>query len=623
MKLLIAKTKADFYLDKIKDCNGDQKQLFKIVDNLLGRGKPRQLPLSHSPLALAENFNDFFITKIQKIRTDLEELESTISPMSVDINSHMYPASTKLDKFDPCSVEEIEKILNISNKTTCQLDPIPTTILCQLPSILPVLTNIINKALSTGQFPSSLKSAIVKPLLKKASLDSEIYKNFRPVSNLSFISKLLEKVIAAQLLEHMKNNDILDKLQSAYKHGHSTETALLRVHNDIVNIVDQGKCAFLVLLDLSAAFDTVDHSILLSFLRDYVGLSGTVLSMFESYLVGRTQCISINNVLSNLSELVFGVPQGSVLGPIIFCTYTIPLGAILRSHNMSYHLYADDTQLYCASDAGASSDTIEKLETCVKDIRSWMIKNRLKINDEKTEFLIISSSRSRVQLEESLRIGNSVVSSSVSCRNLGVMFDKHADMTKHISSVCRSAHFHLRNINTIRPLLNDDATAQLIHALITSRLDYCNSLLYGLPDCKIDKLQRIQNIACRILCRAPRVIEVNDLMCDLHWLPVRCRIQFKVLLFTFKALNDLAPSYLCDLVKVYAPKKELRSQHEYRLDPPKTKLKTYGDRGFEAASAKEWNLLPLDIKLAPSLASFKTHLKTFLFKLHFKIDCDN
>jgi hypothetical protein len=623
LKELICKTKSKFYLDKIKNCDGDQKQLFKIVDKLLGRGKSRALPEAHSHLSLAENFNDFFVTKIQKIRTDLEHLEATISPLSFDLNSQLIPSSIKLDNFAPCSTEEIGKILAISNKTTCELDPIPSTILCQLPSIVPVLTNLINTALSTGQFPSSLKSAIVKPLLKKSSLDPQIYKNFRPVSNLPFISKVLEKVIASQLMDHMKENDLLDKLQSAYKHGHSTETALLRVHNDIVNIVDQGKCAFLVLLDLSAAFDTVDHAILLSFLRDHIGLSGTVLSIFESYLVGRTQCISINNIMSNLSELAFGVPQGSVLGPIIFCTYTIPLGAILRSHNMSYHLYADDTQLYCASNAGDSLDIMTKIEACVNDIRSWMIKNKLKINDEKTEFLIISTSRSRVQHQESLKVGNTVVPSSASCRNLGVMFDKHADMTKHVSSVCRSAHFHLRNINSIRPLLNDSATAQLIHALITSRLDYCNSLLYGLPDYMILKLQRIQNIACRILCRAPRAIDVKALMADQHWLPVQRRIQFKVLLLTFKALNELAPSYICDLVKVYIPKKELRSQHEYRLDPPKTRLKTYGDRGFGAASAKEWNRLPLDIKFAPSLASFKSKLKTYLFRIHFNLNCDN
>ena len=203
------------------------------------------------------------------------------------------------------------------------------------------------------------------------------------------------------------------------------------------------------------------------------------------------------------------------------------------------------------------------------------------------------------------------------------MFDNHADMTKHVSSVCRSTHFHLRNINTIRSLLTDDATAQLIHALITSRLDYCNSLLYGLPDCLIRKLQRIQNIACRILCRAPRSREVDDLMCTLHWLPVRIRIQYKILLITFKALNDLAPSYISELVRVYSPSKALRSQDEFLLDPPKTKLKTYGDRSFEAASAKEWNLLPLHIKLSSSLQTFKTNLKTHLFRLHYGLDSEN
>ena len=167
------------------------------------------------------------------------------------------------------------------------------------------------------------------------------------MSNLSFISKVIEKVIVKQLPKHLEENDLLEKMQSAYRCGHSTETALLRVQNDILKAVDGQKVVFLVLLDLSAAFDTVNHHILLSFLKTYVGLSGTVLSMLESYLHGRTQCISINNILSSLSNLPFGVPQGSVLGPAIFCIYTIPL----RKHSMQYHLYADDTQLYCAADS--------------------------------------------------------------------------------------------------------------------------------------------------------------------------------------------------------------------------------------------------------------------------------
>ena len=419
VRSLIVKAKEQYIMNKINRCQGDQKSLFNIVNSLLGRGKPTDLPRLQSPAALAEAFKEFFVNKIILIRTLLENMEPTMSPLSVDLQSAMCRSANKLEEFTLCSTEEVEKVIRGSSKASCQLDPIPTNILCELPSLLPIITKIVNLSLSAGHFPTQLKSAIVKPLLKKSTLEPDIFKNFRPVSNLSFVSKVIEKVIAAQLLQHMKENNLLDKMQSAYKSGHSTETALLRVHNDIMMAVDKGKHVFLVLLDLSAAFDTVDHEILLVFLKEHVGLSGSVLRMFESYLQGRSQCISINNILSTLSHLVFGVPQGSVLRPIIFCTYTLPLGAILRSHKMLYHIYADDTQLYCTFDADSSTDALARVEACIRDIRSWMIANKLKINDDKTEFLAISSSRSSVKLDSSLTIGNESISQSASCRNLG------------------------------------------------------------------------------------------------------------------------------------------------------------------------------------------------------------
>ena len=207
-----------------------------------------------------------------------------------------------------------------SSKASCILDPIPSNLLCRLlPHIAPVIKVIVNKALSSGCFPSCMKSAIVKPLLKKSTLNPEIFKNYRPVSNLSYVSKVIEKVIAARLLSHMQDQNLLDPFQSAYRSGHSTETALLRVHNDILRIIDNGSGVFLVLLDLSAAFDTVDHTILLSFLENHIGLKGTVLQMFHSYLSDRSQRISVNNALSDMAGLSYGVPQGSVLGPIEFC----------------------------------------------------------------------------------------------------------------------------------------------------------------------------------------------------------------------------------------------------------------------------------------------------------------
>ena len=346
------------------------------------------------------------------------------------------------------------------------------------------------------------------------------------MANLPFLSKVNEKIIAAQLHQNMSKNNLLDKMQSAYKCGHSTETALLRVQNDLLQSIDKGKCVFLILLDLSAAFDTVDHNILLTFLKDYVGLAGSVWSMFQTYLTGRTQCVTVDNILSNLTEPAFRVPQGSVLGPLIFCTYTLPLGAILRQHNMGYHIYADDTQLYCSFDKDTATDTLSSIIHCVSDIRSWMIRSKLKINDDKTEFLVLSSPRAKVPSNLNLSIGQATISSSSSCRNLGVVLDDHLDMNKHISSICRSTHFHLRNIGAIRHLLTDTAASQVVHALITSRLDYCNSLLYGIPDNKLCRLQRIQNIAARITSRCSKHCHITPVLKELHWLPVKIRILF-------------------------------------------------------------------------------------------------
>ena len=296
-------------------------------------------------------------------------------------------------------------------------------------------------------FPSCLKSAIVQPLLKKPSLDNNILRNFTPVSNPPFLSKVIEKVLAVRLLDHMTANNLMDPMQSAYRKGHSTETALLRVHNDIIRAVDKGYEVYLIMLDLSAAFDTVDHSILLSFLKEHVGLEGKVLDVFTSYLVGRTQCVSIKGVLSKLNELLCGVPQGSVLGPIEFCVYTIPLGAILRHHNIDYHIYADDTQLYCSFDIKSLDEVINLMSACISDVRSWMIRNKLKINDDKTEFLLITSPCTKLTDDVYISIGRENISTSKSCKSLGVMFDHHMSMDVQIENVCRSALFHIRNVS--------------------------------------------------------------------------------------------------------------------------------------------------------------------------------
>ena len=194
--------------------------------------------------------------------------------------------------------------------------------------------------------PECLKKASVIPVLQKSTLDCNVLKNFRPVSNLSFLSKVIERVVSARIQAYLNRNNMHEVFQSAYKCHHSTETALLRVQNDLLQTISKGKYAVLILLDLSAAFDTIDHKVLLSRLLYKFGIRGKALSWISSYLQDRYQEVLINCSVSQLCELLFGVPQGSVLGPLLFVMYTTPKGDIIRRYGFTFHFYADDTQIY-------------------------------------------------------------------------------------------------------------------------------------------------------------------------------------------------------------------------------------------------------------------------------------
>ena len=255
---------------------------------------------------------------------------------------------------------------------------------------------------------------------------------------------------------------------------------------------------------------------------------------------------------------------------------------------------------------------------CISDIRSWMIQNKLKINDDKTEFLIMSSKRSKLDLESDINIGDARIEPSDVCRNLGVMFDNHLSMANQIETACKTMMFHLRNISSIRSLLTEPAAAQLVHSLVTSRMDYCNALLYGLPDCLLKKLQRIQHIAARIVTRSEPFCEIDPVLSKLHWLKVKYRIRYKIVLLAFKCLHGLAPEYLSELIGVYSPQRNLRSSHKNLLDVPLVKRKTLGERCFMFAAPKEWKALPDDLRFCHSFDLFKSKLKTHLFNLCYK-----
>jgi len=209
-------------------------------------------------------------------------------------------------------------------------------------SFIPTITNTVNLSLSSGHFHPLFKQSVVSPLLKKSTLDNEQLSNYRPISTLSLIFKIIERVVKSRLTDHLFSHSLLNPHQSAYRRHHFTETSLLYIHDHLITAIGSQKLSCLCLLDISAAFDTIDHDILLTRLSSWFGIHGSVLNWFKSYL-SRTFCVKCNDCFSSLHTSLYGVPQGSVLGPLLFIMYTTPLSTLISSLSLHHHLYADDT----------------------------------------------------------------------------------------------------------------------------------------------------------------------------------------------------------------------------------------------------------------------------------------
>ena len=505
---------------------------------------------------------------------------------------------------------------------TCSLDPIPTWIIKKLiPYFSPILTAICNASIISGDVPSSLKSAIVVPVLKKKNLDVNECKNYRPISNLPFISKLLERVIASQLSFYLNVNHLLPDCQSAYRALFSTESALLKVTSDISMAADRGELTLLMMLDLSAAFDTVDHEILLTRLNQSFGLSNVALDWFKSYLQGRTQVVSSSGLLSDISSLVCGVPQGSVLGPLLFVLYTVDILLIIEKNGLVGHMYADDTQNYIHFPPNEICMAITKVQACFSDLQTWMTNNKLVLNASKTEIIIFGSQHllNKVNLT-SISLCGVNVSITDKVRNLGVTFDSLLSFEQHSKQLSSSCFFQLRQLWSIRNCLSDTSSEILVHAFVSSRLDYCNSLFLSCSKSVLDRLQKIQNAAARLILRAKRSDSASPMLQQLHWLKIPERIEFKSCLTTYKCLNNLAPSYLSDFctpLNMISLRSDLRSVASGKLNVPKCKTVSYGDKSYPIAGPRQWNELPTVLRNSESVNSFKKELKTHLFNRSF------
>lgn len=594
----------EYWLGQLQQCGKSSRQLWRSLSSVLGRDRD----VSGTTGLSANQFAAFFTRKIDAVRESTEGLQEPSVQQSTQ---------SSFTSFRLCTPADVRRLIMKSPVKSCSQDPVPTFLVREFVDVLlPYLTDMVNACLTRGHVPVSQKHAVVSPLIKKVGLDTSDPSNYRPVSNLTFMSKVVERAVAEQLHEYLTVYKLLPRNQSAYRKFHSTETALLRVWSDILMAADCRHVTLLSLIDLSAAFDCVDHGILLRRLEITFGLKDTVLRWVSSYLSDRTQQIAYSGQLSAVQSVLYGVPQGSVLGPLLYVLYTAELHQLVQRHGVNMHQYADDCQLYLSSPVPQAAAAVSKLSECLSDVNDWLSCSRLRLNASKTQVIWMGSSQQLDKIDIwDIPILSTLVPVSHTVRDLGVIFDGRLTMAEQVSAVCRSGYYQLRQMRSVARSLSEDGAKAVVNAFISCRLDYCNSLLSGVSDCLVQRLQSVQNAAARFVTGTRRCEHITPVLRRLHWLPVRERIRYKLLALVHRALSGQAPEYLVDDCQLVSDsgRRPLRSAERSFCLVPRCNS-TFGDRSFAVAGPRLWNSLPTAIRnISLTIHTFGKHLKTHFF----------
>ena len=356
---------------------------------------------------------------------------------------------------------------------------------------------------------------------------------------------------------------------------------MTKVVNDVLMATDSGKPSILLSLDISAAFDKLDHTRLLQRATELFGLDDIVTNWLKSYLTNRTSYVFFQNCRSSVVGCNTGVTQGSVLGPLLFSIFTSPVGQLISACNISYHQYADDTQLYTSVDPSSSAD-ITRLSSCAEAVTKWHLENCLLLNPSKTEVLVtgtrpqVSKFNNATADSNAFQFAGTSVCRSNAIRVLGVTIDQHLTFDNHVANIVQACNYHIRGLRHIRQLIDKDMglANTLTCSIVDCRLDYCNALLYGMTQRNFDGLQRVQNSLARLVCKAPYRCSSQPLLKSLHWLPVTERVMYKIATLTYKVRLHQQPSYLLQHIGLYHPARSLHSSNSMLLTVPPTKTVT-------------------------------------------------
>ena len=625
---MIRKSKENFYKSSISDGTGDSKKLWKTLKDIVPTN-PAKTPssiivddtvLTHSH-DIANGFNYHFTSvakNLSTVNSNPGSANNDTNYNSIECDHFHIPNSNTRSVDLPCvSVNFIcNEMSKMSSKKATGVDGLSCKLIkLALPAIADSITHIINLSLSTGIFPDRWKEAKVIPLHKAGDLSNT--NNYRPISILPVLSKLIEKAVHKHLYAFINDNDIMSESQSGFRPRHSTETALTSMVNDWLQNMNSSRLTGVAFIDLRKAFDTVQHDILLNKLHA-LGATDTCVKWFKSYLSDRNQKVHFNGAISEALPLNIGVPQGSILGPLLFLIFINDLPKCISHGKLS--MYADDSTLY-VSDTDIDVITC-KLKSDLIAVNDWLIKNKLYINADKTNIMLIGTGAKLRSVDDDsflINIGDHDLNRVTHVKCLGVVIDDELNFHKQVGSVIQKVCFKIALFRRIKPFLDVYTLNILYKALIQPIFDYCGVTWYGRFLCDVDKLDKIHKRCARAMLGVNQLISSDFLFNMLGWEILSDRNMYFKSLMMYKTLNGLTPSYISDMFTAVSDvhTRNTRSATAGQLalprsfNGPDTECFKFS---FAFNGVNIWNDIDLNVRNAPNVQNFKTRYKHVYFK---------
>ena len=597
----VKNAKRKYFSDHFDANKSDPRKTWRLINELQSRQskstKVSQVETRNqvftSPGDIAEAFNNHFTNIGQSLAQEIPSSE-------IDPLSYVNPVDGvfSFQRINAQKVIKLLKALDVSKATG--LDKIPNRLLKIAADVVATsLTGIFNQSLVTGTFPSDWKMAKVSPIFKNGSKSD--LNNYRPISVIPTVAKIFEKIIYDQLYQYLNENDLLSSGQSGFRSLHSTLTALLETNDNWCVNIDRGLLNGVIFIDLRKAFDTIDHEIILKKLTKY-GVDQDALKWFKSYLTNRMQRCNVNNHLSSASPLNCGVPQGSIIGPLLFLIYINDLPNCLNVGTP--RMYADDTNVTFS--AATIPDLESQINSDLNFIDRWLKANKLSLNVAKTEFMVISSRQKLQSINDytmNIHIDGAPINQSNQSKSLGLIIDENLSWKAHIHEISKKVSSGIGALRRVRPFVSMHTAIKIYKGLIEPHFDYCSVVWDGLSEQLSEKLQKLQNRAIRVITKSSYDTSPRFLLNWLGWDNLSVRRAKQKANLMYKCINNLAPAYLCNLFFPSTPNYDFRNAKKKLLLPkPRT---DYLKRSFSYSGAFLWNNLPEDIRTSNSLGFFK------------------